>query len=209
MIEVDVYNQQGAKTGSLSIDEAKLGGRVRHELLKQAVVAYHNATRQGTVATKSRAMVEGSTRKLFKQKGTGRARMGPVRTPIRRGGGMAFAKTPRDFSQKLNKKTRRLARNNALLAKLLSNDVVVLESLTCQSPKTKPFAQMLAKLGVNRSCVLALDGPDTNAYLSARNVARMAVCQAEQLNAFELLKRKKLLITRAGLERLVGDEAQE
>jgi large subunit ribosomal protein L4 len=208
MIEVDVYNQQGEKTGSMSIDEARLGGRVRPQLLKQAVLSYQNAARQGTMATKSRGMVEGSTRKLYAQKHTGRARMGPVRTPSRRGGGMAFAKTPRDFSQKLNRKSRRLARDNALLAKLLSKDVVVLDSLVCQSPKTKPFAQMLAKLGIARTCVLALEAADNNTYLSARNVNGMSVCQAGQLNAHSILTHKKLLITRSGLERLVSQGEQ-
>ncbi|MDD4889629.1 MAG: 50S ribosomal protein L4 [Phycisphaerae bacterium] len=208
MIEVPVYNQQGEKTGSLSVDEARLGGTVRTQLLKQAALSYHNATRQGTVATKSRGMVEGSTRKLYAQKHTGRARMGPVRTPLRRGGGHAFAKVPRDFSQKLSKKSRRLARNSALLAKLLSQEVVVLESLKLQSPKTKPFAQLLAKLGIDRSCMLALDAADMNVYLSARNVDRMSVCQAEQLNAFHLLQNRKLLITREGLQRLVDQDKE-
>lgn len=205
MIEVAVYNQDGEKTGSLSVDEAKLGGHVRHDLLKQAVLAYDNARRQGTVATKSRGMVAGSTRKLYAQKHTGRARMGPVRTPIRRGGGTTFAKVPRDFTQKLSKKSRRMARNSALLAKLISQDVVVLDRLAYSSPKTKPFAQLVAKLGIERSCVLALDQADANVYLSARNVDRMSVCQAAQLNARSLLASKTLLIVRSALERLMNE----
>jgi len=204
MIEVAVYNQQGEKTGSLSVDEARLGGRVRYELLKQAVISYQNKARQGTVATKSRGMIAGSTRKLYAQKHTGRARMGPVRQPLRRGGGVAFAKVPRDFSQKLSKKSRHLARSSALLAKLLSQEVVVLDSLKYETPKTKPFAQLLAKLGIDRSCVLALDAQDQNVFLSARNVPRLIVCQADQLNAHNLLSHRKLLITRLGLEWLVG-----
>ena len=207
MIEVTIYNQQGEKAGSLSIDEASLGGCVRYDLLKQALLAYQNTARQGTVATKSRGMIAGSTRKLYAQKHTGRARMGPVRTPLRRGGGVAFAKVPRDFSQKLYKKSRRLARDSALLAKLLSQDVVILDALKFETPKTKPFAQLLAKLGIDRSCVLALEADDPNVYRSARNVPRMSVCQADQLNAYSLLRNKKLLITRQGLERLIGQSA--
>ena len=207
MIEVAVYNQQGDKSGSLSIDEASLGGEVRYDLLKQADLAYQNNARQGTVATKSRGMVAGSTRKIYAQKHTGRARMGPVRSPIRRGGGVTFAKVPRDFSQKLSKKTRRLARNSALLAKLISQDVVVLDGLKYEAPKTKIFAQLLAKLGIDRSCVLALDNNDSNVVLSARNVARLSVMAAEQLNAHHLLAHRKLLITRAGLDQLIRPSA--
>jgi large subunit ribosomal protein L4 len=208
MIEVAVYNQQGDKSGSLSIDEASLGGEVRYKLLKQAVLAYQNNARQGTAATKSRGMVAGSTRKLYAQKHTGRARMGTVRSPIRRGGGVTFAKVTRDFSQKLSKKTRKLARNSALLSKFISQDVVVLESIKYETPKTKPFAQLLAKLGIDRSCVLALDSNDQNVVLSARNVPRLSVLQAEQLNAHNLLAHRKLLITRAGLDQLMAPSGQ-
>ncbi len=204
MIEVAIYNQQGEKTGSLAVDEARLGGKVRYPLLKQALVAYQANARQGTAATKSRGMVQGSTRKLYAQKHTGRARMGTVRTPIRRGGGVTFAKVPRDFSKKLSKKSRRLARNSALLAKLLSQDVIVLDSLTYDQPKTKPFAQLLGRLGVDRSCLLALAAPDKNVYLSARNVDRLSVCQAGQLNAYDLLSHRKLLITRQAFDGLLG-----
>ena len=208
MIEVAVYNQQGERAGSLSVDEASLGGEVRYDLLKQALVAYQANARQGTVATKSRGMVAGSTRKLYAQKHTGRARMGTVRMPSRRGGGVAFAKVPRDFSKKLSKKTRHLARNSALLAKLLSQDVILLETLKYDSPKTKPVAEMLAKLGVDRSCLLATDGQDKNVYLSARNIWRLTVCQAGQLNAHNLLSHRKLLMTRQAFEGLLGDGGQ-
>lgn len=205
MIDVTIYNQQGEQTGTLSVDEAKLGGQVRPDLLKQAYLSYENALRQGTVATKSRGMVEGSTRKLYAQKHTGRARMGPVRSPIRRGGGVSFAKVPRDYSQKLNKKMRRLARNSALLAKMLSNDLCVVDSISYAAPKTKPFAQLLGRLGIDRSCLLALDASDKNVVLSARNVDRLTICLGSQLNAYNILKNRKLLITRQAFEGLLAE----
>ena len=143
MIDLPVYDKQGKEVDRVQIDEAVFGGRVRPALLKQAIVMYHANKRQGTAATKSRGMVAGSTRKLYRQKGTGRARMGTNRTAIRKGGGVAFAKTARDFSQRMPKKQRRLARDSAVLGKLLSDDALVIDQLSFESPKTKEFATTL------------------------------------------------------------------
>jgi large subunit ribosomal protein L4 len=118
MINVPVYNMSGEQTGSMEVDEARLGGKVRLDLLKQAVVMWQSNQRQGSARTKNRARVEGSTRKLFRQKGTGNARMGTVRTCIRRGGGVAFAKLEQHLRRAMPRKMRQLARNSALLAKM-------------------------------------------------------------------------------------------
>lgn len=205
MIEVQVYNQNGEQAGTLEVDEARLGGHVREHLLKQALVSYHANQHQGTAATRSRGMVAGSTRKLFRQKGTGRARMGTVRTNLRRGGGVAFAKQPRSMRKGLSKKMRRIARNSALLAKLLSQDVLVLEEIKYDAPKTKPLAALMGKLGVDRSCLFALAEPDRNVFLSARNLAKVTICTGEQLNAYDLLNHRKLLITRDALQAVLGE----
>jgi len=125
MIDLAVYNTDGQEVESLKVDEAVFGGSVRYPLLKQAVVMYHANKRVGTAATKSRSMVAGSGRKLFRQKGTGNARVGNIRTGKRVGGGVTFAKSLRDFGKRMPKKQRRLARDSAILAKLLSNNVVV------------------------------------------------------------------------------------
>ena len=125
MIDVAVYNREGKEVETLQVDENLFGGIVRYPLLKQAIVMYHANKRVGTAATKSRGMVEGSTRKLYKQKGTGNARAGAVRTPVRVGGGHAFAKVARDFGKEMPKKQRRLACDSAILAKLQSGRVVV------------------------------------------------------------------------------------
>jgi len=134
MLEVPVYNTQGQKVDTLQVDEAVFGRHVNVELVKQAVVAYHANKRQGTAATRSRGMVKGSTRKLYRQKGTGNARRGPIRTNLMKGGGVAFAKRARDFRQTLPRKMRRAALESAILAKILGRDLMVVQGLAIQSP---------------------------------------------------------------------------
>src|SRR5204862_7854549 len=129
MIEVPVFNQTGDKVSTIKVDEAKLGGEVRKELLKQALVMYHANLRQGSVRTLARGEVAGSTRKIFRQKGTGNARQGTIRQPVRKGGGHAKQKRPKDWRQALPKKARRAARDSALLSKLQSNDVRVIDQI--------------------------------------------------------------------------------
>src|SRR5580692_7902344 len=129
MIELPIFDQTGQKLQTIQVDEAKLGGTVRKNLLKQAIVAYHANQRQGTVRTLARGEVAGSTRKVFRQKGTGNARTGGIRNPIKKGGGHAKQKRPKDWRQGLSKKTRRLARNSAILMKLQSNDIRVLNEI--------------------------------------------------------------------------------
>ncbi|MBC8217703.1 MAG: 50S ribosomal protein L4, partial [Planctomycetes bacterium] len=139
MIDLAVYNIDGQKVDSLKVDEAAFGGSIRHPLLKQAIVMYHANKRVGTAATKSRGMVAGAGKKLFRQKGTGNARVGNIRTGKRVGGGVTFAKTTRDFRQRMPKKQRKLARDSAILAKLLGNNVVVVDGLKFDKPRTKDF----------------------------------------------------------------------
>src|SRR3954465_3972056 len=142
MIEVPIYNQAGDKTGTIQVDPAKLGGEVRKNLLKQALVMYHANQRQGTVRTLARGEVAGSTRKMFRQKGTGNARTGGIRNPIKKGGGHAKQKRPKDSRQARPNKARRAARDSALLSKFQSNDVRIIDAIKLDGPKTKPVAQM-------------------------------------------------------------------
>src|SRR5205807_6150139 len=129
MIEVPVFNQTGQKVETVQIDEQKLGGEVRHNLLKQAISMYHANRRQGTVRTQARGEVAGSTRKMFRQKGTGNARTGGIRNPIKRGGGHAKQKRPKEWRQALPKKAKRLATQSALLSKFQSGDVCVVSEI--------------------------------------------------------------------------------
>ncbi len=205
MIELPIHDQNGKQVDVMNIDPAALGTDVRPVLLKQAYVTIHTSQRQGSARTKSRGMVEGSTRKLYKQKGTGNARVGPARTIIRKGGGVAFAKTRtrEDFRPSLNKKMRRLANRNALLAKLVDGEVKCFADLGIDAPKTSTFAAMLAAVGVDRTCLIAVDGANRNAYLSARNIANVDVIRVEQLNAFDLLNHRYLVIDRAALQSFI------
>lgn len=200
MLELPVYNATGERVGVEQLDEALLGGDVNARLLKQAVVMYHANRRQGTIRTKSRGEVAGSTKKIYRQKGTGRARMGPIRSPVRRGGGMAFAKRPRDFRKAMPARMRRLARNHAVLAKIRSADAAIIDGLQLAAPKTGPFARLLAALQADRGCVFATKGNDQNVYKSGRNIPRTEVMDVAALNAYAVLSRKKLLFTREAFE---------
>lgn len=210
MIDLAVYNTDGQEVDSLRIDEAAFGGSVRHPLLKQAIVMYHANKRMGTAATKSRSMVAGSSKKLFRQKGTGNARVGNVRTGKRRGGGMTFAKVTRDFSQRMPKKQRRLARDSAILAKLLDNDVVVVDGLKLDKPRTRDFVNVLNNLKIDRSCLVTIDSEDSNLRKSANNVPKVAVLPVSQLNAGDICSHRKMLFTKeALLSILEKDRASE
>src|SRR5579862_1430052 len=157
MIEVPIFDQTGQKVSSLQIDEAKLGGEVRQHLLKQAMVAYHANQRQGTHRTLARGEVAGSTRKMFRQKGTGNARTGGIRNPIKKGGGHAKQKRPKDWRQAMPKKARRLARDSALLSKLQAGDVRVVDQFSLEAPKTKHVAKLFKALGIDRSVLVAIN----------------------------------------------------
>ena len=204
MIEVPVFNQAGQKIDTVQVDESKLGGEVRTNLLKQALTMYHANQRQGTVRTLARGEVAGSTRKMFRQKGTGNARTGGIRNPIKKGGGHAKQKRPKDWRQAMPKKARRLARNSAILSKIQSQDIRVIDAIKLDQPKTKLVAQMFKALGIDRSCLVALDGHDQSLERSARNIDRTTLTTVAQLNAWDILKNRTLLVTRNGLQQILA-----
>lgn len=208
MLEVTVYNTQGQKIDTLKVDEEIFGGTVNVSLLKQAIVTYHANRRQGTVKTKGRGEVEGSTKKLFNQKHTGNARRGPIRTNVMRGGGMAFGKRPRDFRKDFPKSMRKAALKSAILAKLLGNDLMVVDGLKADAPKTKTLAAVMKNLKINRSCLLTLAQRDPNLYLSARNLPDITVMIAEDLNAFDIATRQKMLVTSDAMKAMLDREAR-
>lgn len=202
MIDLPIYNAEGKQVDVLKIDETLLGGEVRHALLKQAYVVTHGNQRQGSARTKSRGSVHGSTRKLYKQKGTGNARVGAARVPNRKGGGVTFAKTRtrEDFRTALTKKMRRLANRNALLAKLVDNEVKCIDTLSFKEPATKAMATLLQKVGVDRTALVAVAPDNRNAMLSARNICGVGVRRIEQLNAFDLLNHRYLVVDKSSLQ---------
>ena len=199
MIELTVYNTRGEQVDTIGVDESVLGGCVRYALLKQALVMYQANQRVGTAATKGRGQVAGSTKKLYRQKGTGYARVGNRRTGKRVGGGMTFAKVPRDFGRRMPGKQRRLARDSAILAKLRSEDVVVVDGMAFEKPRTKEFVEVLKNLKIDRSCLVATNEHDEGIYRSARNVKKVAVMPVADLNAGEIVKHQKVLFTKEAL----------
>lgn len=207
MIELSVYNRSGQEVEKLSVDEKVLGGAVRYALLKQAIVMYHANRRVGTVKTKGRSEVAGSDKKLFRQKGTGNARVGNRRTGKRVGGGMTFAKVPRDFRQAMPRKQRRLARDSAVLAKLRKNQVVVVDALGFDKPRTKDFAGVLKSLKIDRSCLVAVKEYDQNLYKSVRNVQKVDVLPVADLNAGDICMHQRMLFTKDALVAFLNRDA--
>ncbi len=207
MLEVSVYNTAGEVIETLQVDEERFGTTVNVDLLKQAIVAYHANKRQGSATTKGRSQVVGSTRKLFRQKGTGRARRGNVRTHVVRGGGVTFAKEPRDFRKGLPRKMRRRALDSAILAKLLGHDLLVVDGLEVTEPKTRLVAELLANLKINRSCLLTIPERNQALWKSARNIPDVTVRTAGELNAFDVATRQKMLVTREAMDMLLSQSA--
>lgn len=210
-MEVPVLNMKGQKVGTMSVDEAALGGEVNPALIKQAFVRYHANLRQGSARTKSRGETAGSTRKIYKQKHTGNARAGPVRSPMRRGGGHAFAKTKvrEEYRLDMPIKMRRKANRNALLAKLLDKEVLVIDSLKFTKPGTSAFKTLIEACKINRSCLVALKHDNENARLSARNIDDVTVCNSAQLTCYEMLNHRFMVIEKADLEAWIAGPSSQ
>jgi len=209
MIELPIYDKKGKQVDTLNIDEAMLGSEVRPTLLKQAYVMFHSNRRQGSARTKSRGMVEGSTRKIYNQQGTGNARMGQVRSNIRKGGGVTFAKTRthEHFRKDMPKKMRQLANRNALLAKLVDGEVKCIVDLDFAKPKTTDFKAILDAVGIDRSCLVAVDSENRNAAVSARNIEHVDTIRVDQLNVFELLNHRYLVVDKSSMEAFLDGSA--
>jgi len=201
MIKLPIYDNKGKQVETLDIDEAQLGAEIRPLLLKQAYVMFHANRRQGSARTRGRGDVDGSTRKLYRQKGTGNARAGARRTNIRRGGGVAFAKTKKreEFRLRMPRKMRRLANRNALLAKLVDDEVKCFAELKFEVPRTAQLKTRLDAVGINRTCLLAVNSDNRNAALSARNLPDVDAIRIPQLNAFDLLNHRFLVTDKASL----------
>ncbi|MCW5766172.1 MAG: 50S ribosomal protein L4 [Phycisphaeraceae bacterium] len=201
-MQVPVFNKQGSKVGEMSIDEQTLGGEINHALLKQAYVRYHANLRQGSARTKNRAAVEGATRKLYKQKGTGNARHGDKKANLMKGGGHGHSKkrVREDYRLDMPKKMRRKANRNALLAKLVDNEVRVLDDIRLGTPKTRDLVAMLGALKIEKAALVAVPGNESNTRLAARNVEAVTLCRPEQLTCFDMLNHRYLVIGKAELE---------
>ncbi|MEO1007124.1 MAG: 50S ribosomal protein L4 [Planctomycetota bacterium] len=210
-MDVPVYNMQGDEVGSMPIDEAVLGGKVNPQLIKQAYVLYHANLRQGSARTRGRGEIKGSTRKIYKQKGTGRARHGNRKAPQFRSGGHAHEKSRgrEGFRQAMPKKMRRKANLNALLAKLVDGELKIIDKIQQDAPSTKGMVAMLQALGIDRTVLLALPEGSIDCRLSARNIDDVTLCRSDQLTAWNLLNHRYVIVERAELEAyLAGPHTQ-
>lgn len=203
MLTLPVYNTLGEEVGTFEIDENALGGKVRRRLMHDAVVMYQANRRTGTACTKTRAEVVGSTRKLYRQKGTGNARAGSRKNPIRRGGGVAFGPRPRDYHYHMPRKARKAALKSAILSKILDDETILLDQIQIEQPKTKRIVELLQNLNVDRTCLLAIEQHDNNIWKSARNIAGLSMKVAADINAYDVLRPQRLVITKAALEGLI------
>ena len=192
----------GKSVGTLSLDDAVWSGKANLRLLAQAVAMYRANLRAGTASTKKRGEVSGGGKKPWKQKHTGRARAGSIRSPLWRHGGVVFGPQPRDYSYTLPQAIRRKALLESLKGKLQDQELVVLAELSATTPKTKPFAGLAKTFGVARNSVIVLDDMHMPVVRSLRNLAKFSLCRAKELNAFHVLNAHKVLITKAAFERV-------
>jgi large subunit ribosomal protein L4 len=203
MLTLNVYNRQGDAIGTVEVDPAEFGGTVNRQLLHDVVLMHLANQRAGTHSTLRRGEVAGSTKKLFRQKGTGNARVGPRRTNKRRGGGTAKGPKPRDYEYHMPKKAVRAATRMAILSKFQDNEALILDDLTFSEAKTKQVAGLLKALKLQgTTCLVGTEDYDKNLYLSARNIPELKVLPASQFNAYTVLRQKRLLLTRAALDQL-------
>ncbi|WP_424769155.1 50S ribosomal protein L4 [Paenibacillus sp. sgz302251] len=202
MPKVTVFNVSGAQVGEVELAESVFGIEPNKHVLHSAVVLQQAAERQGTHKTKGRSEVRGGGRKPWKQKGTGRARQGSIRSPQWVGGGTVFGPTPRSYGFKLPKKVRRLAIKSALSSKVIASEIIVLDQLTFAAPKTKEFATILNNLKVDRKALIVTANYEDNVALSARNIPGVKFVAADGINVLDVLVYDKLIITKEAVEKV-------
>lgn len=209
MIEAPHFSAAGAKKKAIALPEAIFDGRVNEDVLHRAVVTYLANQRQGTAATKTRSFVSGGNQKPWRQKGTGRARQGSTRAPHWRHGGVVFGPHPRDYRMSIPKKVRQLARKSALNARAREGALLVVDALAYEKPKTKPFAELLDKLGVagRKVLVLTADSPTShNVYLAGRNIPDVRIQRFVDATAYDVLWAKTVVVEAPALS---GAEPEE
>lgn len=194
MLSIPLYDKTGKKAGKVEIDEKLLGTKVRRRLLAEAVKMYEANKRQGTHSTKERCAVAGARRKMYRQKGTGHSRAGYRQSPLRRGGGVIFGPSPRDYSYSINKKGRREALKSALLAKIIDKEIVAVTDLELDSPKTGGMAGLLKKLGVEGKCLIGTKGGYRNLFLATRNLPGVEVVNMTDFNAYDVIKHDSIIV---------------
>lgn len=202
MPKLSLLNQDGTNAGEITLNDTVFGIEPNEKVVVDVILSQRASLRQGTHKVKNRSEVRGGGRKPWRQKGTGRARQGSIRSPQWRGGGVVFGPTPRSYAYKLPKKVRRLAIKSILSSKVNEEKLVVLEGLTFDAPKTKEFAAFLKNISVDTKALIVVAGESENVELSARNLQGITVIPAESISVLEVAKHDKLIITKAAVEKV-------
>lgn len=202
MTKVTLFKQDGTTNGEIELNSEIFGIEPNENVVFDAVIMQRASLRQGTHAVKNRSAVSGGGRKPWRQKGTGRARQGSIRSPQWRGGGIVFGPTPRSYSYKLPKKVRRLAIKSVLSQKVLDNKFVVVEALQFDAPKTKEFAQVLSNLNVDTKVLVVVESSNDFALLAARNIPNVTIVDETDVTVLDVVNNDKLLITKAALSKV-------
>ena len=202
MPSIKVLNQNGAEVSTLELDESVFGAEYREALIHQVVVAQLNNKRQGTKSTLTRTEVRGGGIKPWRQKGTGRARQGSIRSPQWTGGGVVFAPKPRDFSQKVNKVAKRNALVSALSAKLADGNMIVVDKIALENAKTKEMVTVMNALNVDKRALLVVTGEDAAVVRAAKNIPTVTTMASELINVYDLVANEKLVVTEAAVKKI-------
>jgi large subunit ribosomal protein L4 len=203
MAKIKIHDRQGKEVGTYEVEPTDFAPRINKQLLHDVVVMYQSNQRQGSTKTKTRGEVAGSTKKMYRQKGTGNARAGSRRSGIRRGGGHINARSPRDWSYRLPRKAVQLATRMAIASKIRDNEIVVIDQLDFAAPKTRDMAAIIKALGCDgQTLLVTTESYNVNVYKSARNIERVSVAAANDLNALAVLHARTLLVTKAALDGL-------
>ena len=212
MSKISVLDKNGSETESIDLPEEIFGGRINTDVIHQAVVMYQATFRQGNASTKERADVSGGGKKPYRQKGTGQARAGSTRSPLWKGGGITFGPHPRDFGYTIPRKIRRAALRESLKAKCLDNDLVCVSDIKDSFSKTGEFSKFLSGLGLNGKVLAILDGSHESIPRVSRNLPFFNLKRAQDVNAYDILRNKKLLVSKTAfqglLTRIKNDSAE-
>lgn len=211
MLELKVFDNEGKEIDKVSIDETLFGGRVNKKLLQEVVVMYQSNQRKGNASSKDRGEVEGSTKKPWKQKHTGRARAGTIRSPIWRHGGVVFGPRPRSFYYAIPHQLKIKALDSALLSKFKGDETSIINSINIETPRTKDFSAIIKKMGIDpakatpkNKCLMGVKSPKRSLYLSSRNIPGIKLMSITDLNALDVVKYQRLLLTKEALEHLIS-----
>jgi len=203
-IQLPIFDKLGKEVGVFSVDPAAIADRISTQLLHDVVVMYQSNLRQGSAKSKTRAEVQGHKKKMYRQKGTGNARAGSIRSGVRRGGGHIFAKQPRNWFYRLPRKALQIATRMAVASKINDSQITLIDTLSTDAPKTKEAAAVLKSLSIQGSVLVAVETYNVDLYKSFRNIEGVRILPVSEINAYEVLRPKRLLMTKAALEKFVA-----